>query len=283
MVLIKKPKPIFNELSLSETLNYIDEVACAFADRIAILKEHEVTYSVQVNNLLSAETLERYKSNAKVLKYPYNNFLENLESAELSEGFLVQSWSCMGSILETTLQIFLAFYYRDYINTEVNVWDEQVKARLKALVSDDWNNQLKMLVENQEITFSDKDRKSFLEKIYKIIEDKNLPLIEKMTLEPLIAFYFTNGIIEPKEYTDEELRRIRDYRNSIHSFQKRKIGNWDELNHYGKVLLMVLIDMYSRIPDIPDEAPLTRKMHEAQQRVTQLEYQWFEYDVKDRI
>lgn len=278
MVIIKNSKPIFDELDLLETLNYIDELACTFAEQVGILKELEITYSSQVNELLSSQTFVRYKSNAKALKYPYKNYLAQKEAVELNEGFLIQSWSSMGSILESTLQMFLAFYYRDYIKSDTNIWRDEVITKIKHIIKNDWNKHLQALVMDSEVNFKGKDRVSFLKKIDKIIEDKKLPAIEKMTLEPLIAFYFSNEIIVPKEYSDEELRRIRDYRNSIHSFQKREIGGWKELNQYGKVLLMFLIDMYNRLPDVPDEVPLTIERYDAQRKISMLEHQWFEYD-----
>lgn len=282
MVLIKVAQPAFNEMDLIDTLSNLEELTCVFVDQIEILKDLETAYSSEVGNLLSKETLERCKSNTRVLKYPYKNYLDSKDSTELKEGFLIQSWSSMGSILESTLQIFLAFYYRDYIKTNINIWNEDVLARLRELLKTEWNDQLKKLVNEDGFEFSGKDRKSLLEKIRKIINEKQLPSIEEMTLEPLIAFYYANEIIEPKEYTAEELRRIRDYRNAVHSFKKRAIGDWCELESYGKVLLMFIFDLYDRLPDIPDEIPLTIKRYESQQKIQRMYQMWFEYDVRER-
>lgn len=281
MILTKIKSSAFEEMDLQKTLNSIEDFCCYLVSQIEILKDLEVEYSKEVSELLSKETLERYKSNAKVLKFPYNNFKLQRESLDLEEGFLVQSWSNLGSLLESTLQIFLAFYYRDYITNRGNIWDDNVIQKLNNMLKKEFNENLKKLVEDSDINFSGKDRKSLMKKIDEIIKDKkNLPMIDKLTLEPLIAFYTSNKIFNSNEYSEEEFRRIRDYRNAIHSFQKREIGSWDELNYYSKVLLMLLIDMNYRLPSLPDEIPLTEEIYDKQIELVMLEQQWFEYTLK---
>lgn len=265
-------------MNLMDTLSYIELFATSFAKQLEVLKDLEMNYSAEVNELLSSETLQRYKSNVKALKFPYRNYISELGEAPFEEGFLIQSWSSMGSILESTLQMFLAIYYRDYINSRDNLWDENVIEKIKETIKVDVNNSLKELVADNDIKFSGEDRKSFIKKIERIINEKKILVpIEKLTLEPLIAFYVSNNIIATGNYSEVELRLIRDNRNSIHSFQKREIGNWDELNYYGKVLLMLLMDIHYRLPDLPDEIPLSTELYEIHTQLIMLEQQWFEY------
>lgn len=190
MILTKSKKDSFDNMNLMDTLNHIELFATSFAERLEVLKNLEMNYSTEVNELLSSETLQRYKSNVKTLKFPYRNYISELGEASLEEGFLIQSWSSMGSILESTLQMFLSLYYRDYINSRTNLWNENVIDKITEILKSNLNESLKGLVADNDVEFSGKDRKSLLEKIERIInEKKELAPIEKLTLEPLIAFY----------------------------------------------------------------------------------------------
>jgi hypothetical protein len=278
MILGKNRKKEFDEMPLQKSLKWLEEFTDYFAYAISELKKLNYEFVIEINDLISEETIKRYRSISKTLKYPYCNFKEENFSKELEQGFLVQSWSNLGSLLESTLQMFLAFYYRDYTKSTWGTWDSKIIEAINLIVSTDFNDKLKEMVNDETIEFKGSDRKSFLDKVKYIIKEKEqLPRIDRLTLEPLIGFYFSENVMDWKHYSVEELRKIRDYRNSIHSFQEREIGTWNEFNHYVKILITLIIDMINRLPDLPDDVPWDTNFYEGRANLLMQEQKWFEF------
>lgn len=288
-VFLKEQSKAFLELKLEETHYWISRYANHLASTVEILEP--LAYSKEVSSLLSKETLNRYRGVAYSLSFPYKNYKreegegDNKNLMAWEQGFLVQSWSNLGSLLESTLQLFLSFYYRDYINsTHWNVWNETTVSQLEGALKGKFSDILKDIVkDNQEKEIegvTSKIRKSFEKKVKKIITDKSvMPAIETITLSDLIQFYFGENVINEQQYSKKSVETINWYRNSIHSFKDRPIGTWSELNEFSKIVLMLIIGILNRLPDIPDEIPVEYNYSVENRELLQQENKWFDYIV----
>lgn len=262
-VFIKEQTKDFLDLKLEETQYWINRFANHFVNKVEVLEP--LAYSKKVSSLLTKETLNRYRGVAYSLSFPYKNYKReetqenNKNLLALEQGFLVQSWSNLGSLLESTLQIFLSFYYHDYEkSTYWNIWNENAVSQLKNALNTEVTSALNGLIQNNEehgINGLTPDiRRSFLKRVRQVIKDKSvMPEINAITLYDLIQFYFEENVINKNEHSQDSYVTISRYRNSIHSFQKRNIGTWSELNEYSKLILLLIIEMLHRLPDLPDE------------------------------
>lgn len=285
IVLIKGNTEEFKKMPLAETLKWVEKISCHMASEIDFLKDFESDYPEVLEDLLNEETMNRFKGLAMSLKFPFENFKSYSDEpakAMLEQGLLVQSWSSLGSLLESTLQMFLAFYYRFYVQSEWSKWDkeaiDQIKEELGSL-----KEKLEEIVEqnnaNDEKGLTSRVKTSFLTKVKDILKQKSdLPKIERITLSELIAFYFSEDVLGSNDaYNDEDLKTIANYRNSIHAFQKRTIGTWEEYNNYLKLVILVMLDILSRLPDIPSEVPIPAWYYEDKTQIVMQEKKWFDY------
>src|SRR5690606_39188941 len=144
-------------------------------------------------------TITRFKGVAKSLRFPFQNYmgLSDPETQhQIEQGLLIQSWSSLGSLLESTLQIFLAFYYRFYILSEWYKWDEEAISQISGALTGTFKNELNAIVKQNEISgtkgLTNDIKKSFLDKAKDSLKLKaELPKIHKITLSDLIDFYFS--------------------------------------------------------------------------------------------
>ncbi|MGC7812034.1 hypothetical protein [Bacillus paranthracis] len=257
--ILKEKTDIFINMPLEETLEWMVKFSSQLANEIDFLKEFEAEYAKEIEELLSEETIQRYKGLALSLQLPYTNYKNHTDAGTLEmlkQGLLVQSWSSLGSLLESTLQMFLAFYYRFYKDSTWNTWNEESIKQIEEKLTGEFKDSLDQIVKDNIAKggkgLTNPIKKSFLKKVKYILQQKKeLPSIEKITLSDLLDFYFSEDIIKDGEYTKEDLQKIRDYRNAIHTFQKRIIGTWDEFNNYLKLVILLIIEISYRLPD-PD-------------------------------
>ncbi|OPH52181.1 hypothetical protein BC351_33145 [Paenibacillus ferrarius] len=286
VILLKERTDDFNNMPLEETLFWIERFSCHLASEIDFLKMYESEHVEEIRRLLNEDTIKRFKGVALSLKFPYENYLNHSDPNTkeiLEQGLLVQSWSSLGSLLESTLQIFLAFYYRFYQRSEWYKWDKEAIAQIEKVLMGDFKSQLESIIEQNKIIGDTKGltndiKKSFLTKVKEILKHKiQLPKIERITLSDLIDFYFSENVIESNDYSKADLQIIRDYRNAIHAFQERRIGSWDEYNNYLKAVILLTIDMLSRLPSIPDAVPFPEWYVNDKTEITMQENRWFNY------
>lgn len=288
--ILKEKQEKFSNMKLSESLQWIVIYANHLACEVKLLRSYAGVYAEEVSNLLSDETLNRYTGLAFSLRFPYHNYKEvkgkeikyPLDAVE--QGFLVQSWSTLGSFLESTLQIFLSIYYHDYIKSNWNVWDEESIQQINDLLTGDFKNLLDTLVKENEKNgrkgLNNTIKKSYIKKSKEIVKQKSeLPKIHRITLSDLLQFYFSEDVISKEDFSQDELEKIRDYRNSIHAFQKRDIGTWDELNEYLKLVLMLVIEIIHRLPMLPDEIPIDGEFFQEKTALLMKEQEWFKYQM----
>ena len=197
------------------------------------------SYDSEIIEMFSGESFIRFSELGDLLSKcvlvrgkPYENAL------------LLNSWIILGSLAETALQMFLAIYLNDYKKENWQMW-ENIQIDLIEQRVLDFLNQLKevdLINSNQ--------RKSLKEAIYnKLKEHTKEHKIEKITLDELIQIYIKIDILDKTLIT--KLNEIKENRNGIHSFQKRKIDGWDELKICCIAYLEILYDLSSRLPDVP--------------------------------
>lgn len=286
-ILIKSKTDAFNNMPLEETLKWIEKFSCLMATEIEFLKRFHVEHTEEIDRLLNEETLKRYKGLALTLKFPDENYkgLPNGVSKELSEqALLVQSWSSLGSLVESTLQMFLSFYYSDFIKSGWNVWDTEAITEINAVLTGSFKQQLEDLVKQNDPNsgkgLTTKIKNSFMDKAKDILKQKSsIPKIEKVMLSDLINIYFSEGILKRDEYDKEDLDTIKDYRNGIHNFQDRVIGSWDEYNNYLKAVIMLIIDISYHLPPIPDDEPYPSWYSEKEEIIIQ-ENRWLDFQLE---
>ncbi|MED3201385.1 hypothetical protein ACWKTL_27935 [Bacillus toyonensis] len=285
IVLLKGRTDTFNSMPLEETLKWIEKISCHMASEIDLLKKYESEHVEVIGELLNAETINRFKGLALSLKFPYGNYKCHSDAGTqkmLEQGLLVQSWSSLGSLLESTLQMFLALYYRFYIKSEWYKWEEEAINQITDVLTGSFKENLEAIVKQNEVGgekgLTNTIKKSFIIKVKEILKQKSsLPKIERITLSDLIDFYFSENVLGSNDYGKEDLQKIRDYRNAIHAFQKRVIGSWDDYNIYLKDVIMLTIDILYRLPDIPDEEPIPDWYYKGKTEIIMQEKVWFDY------
>ncbi|MGS2746351.1 hypothetical protein ACVAMH_05440 [Bacillus zanthoxyli] len=283
--ILKEKTDTFTNMPLEETLEWMVKFSSQLANEIDFLKEFETEYAKEIEELLSEETMQRYKGLALSLQLPYTNYKNHTDAGTLEmlkQGLLVQSWSSLGSLLESTLQMFLAFYYRFYKDSNWNTWNEESIKQIEEKLTGEFKDSLDQIVKDNvakgEKGLTNPIKKSFLEKAkYILKQKKELPSIEKITLSDLLDFYFSEDIIKDGEYTKEDLQKIRDYRNAIHTFQKRIIGTWDEFNNYLKLVILLIIEILYRLPDPDPEVAFPDFYIKDKSQLIMQEKVWFDY------
>ena len=76
--------------------------------------------------------------------------------------------------------------------------------------------------------------------------------VQKIMLDELIQLYTELKLFDGDEIS--YLRLIQSNRNGIHSFQRRPIGSWDDLQYCVRFFCFLLEWVLFHLPDIPDEA-----------------------------
>lgn len=291
-VLLKEQKEAFSKMELNETIKWLGHYSIHMARIIEMLNQYKEPSN---ENYLTDGTFRRYKGLALSLSFPIKNFNRYVPVAEqfddpeeeikvIEQGLLIQSWSTLGSLLESTLQMFLAFYHEDFLKSNWGKWDEKTISQLEeSLIV--FNDRLKQVIASNQGTddggLNGKRRKSFIKKVRQLIQEKAvMPNLADITLSNLIDFYFSEAVIYNKSiYKKEELQKIRDYRNTIHSFKDRNIGTWDELNEYSKLVLLLVIEMLGQLPSVPDDVPLEEWYYQEETRLVMQQSNWFDFKI----
>lgn len=204
--------------------------------------------NTEVQLLISPECMHRFQNIATKLSeeiqngpyYQYND-IDNIND----NASKLNSWILLGSLTESTLQIFLAFYIEDYKRSKWQQWEEIDLTDIQNTIISFINS----LVQQQKL--SSKQAKS-LKKAFqsKLDEHTNEHSVEKITLDEIIQYYASQGLMDEDELS--YLRIIQSNRNGIHSFQKRTLGTWNDLQYCVRFWCYLLDWILDRLPDIPD-------------------------------
>ncbi|WP_313232127.1 hypothetical protein [Tissierella praeacuta] len=255
------------EATMKETLEILQEEAHNYANEAS--KCAYCSCNDEIQRLLSQDSLDRFLAITNAIRFPLENYDYEFyklfgganENEELSR--LMQSWITLGASVESALQIFLAIHLLNYNDSGWGKWEEFNYENVKDEI-------YKALDSIDEVDLA-KDKKKSLKKNIKdfLKGKKGTTHLEQLNLQSLIRFYKVN-VWWKDEYT-QELEIIREYRNCVHSFKKRDIGEWNRLLKSIKFYCVLLLDLRSMTPDVDDML-----QYEAEIRA-EYEYNYNEY------
>ena len=201
-------------------------------------------------DLITSECMERFESITGVLAdiiqdggyYQYEDLTNDYQNAKK-----LNSWILLGSLTETTLQMFLAFYINDYKNTKWQQWENfQVEQVQNSIVSF-----IQQLVD--EVNLVPAQARSLKDAIRATIKEHTKEhRVERIMLDELIQLFTSLELFDEDEL--DTLKTIQSNRNGIHSFQSRTIGTWDDLQYSVRFFCYLMDWILNHLPDIPDEA-----------------------------
>ncbi len=198
--------------------------------------------------LINQETMDRFTSLSRNLSEHISNGeyyqYEDLENRN-DNAYRLTSWILLGSLTETALQMFLAFYIDDYQRSKWQQWEATNIDEVKNPIIDSINN----LVMNQTITSS--QGKSLKKAIKDKIKEHTVEHpVQRVMLDEIIRYYTSMKLLDDNELST--LKQIQSNRNGIHSFEGRTIGTWFDLQYCVRFWCYLLEWILNRLPDIPD-------------------------------
>ena len=200
--------------------------------------------------LIHQETMDRFRSLSRNLSehiaMGYYYQYEDLENKN-DNAYRLTSWILLGSLTETALQMFLAFYIDDYQKSKWQQWENTDINEVKNPIIDSINN----LITNKTITPSQgKTLKNAIKD--KIKEHTVEHPVQRVMLDEIIRYYSSMGLLELDDDELSILKEIQSNRNGIHSFERRTIGTWFNLQYCVRFWCYLLELILERLPDIPD-------------------------------
>ena len=199
--------------------------------------------------LITQDCMDRFGSITGVLADLIKDglFYEHEDIDNTSQNAIkLNAWILLGSLTETTLQMFLAFYIDDYKNAKWQQWEnfktEQVQKPIIEFIQ--------KLVDTGKLESS---HAGSLKRAVKVtIKDhtKEHP-VQKIMLDELIQLYTALDLFAEDEV--DYLKAIQANRNGIHSFPSRTIGTWADLQYSVRFFCYLMDWVLNHLPDIPDE------------------------------
>ena len=201
-------------------------------------------------DLITSECMDRFESITGVLAdiiqdggdYQYEDLSNDYQNAKK-----LNSWILLGSLTETTLQMFLAFYLDDYRNTKWQQWENFKVDQVQKPIVEFINNMV------NEGTLESKHAKSLKEAIKDTIKEhtKEHP-VQKIMFDELVQLFVSLELFEDDEL--DCLKEIQSNRNGIHSVRSRTIATWADLQYSVRFFCYLMEWVLNHLPDIPDEA-----------------------------
>lgn len=213
-----------------------------------MLKTTEISPNTESKELISSESMERFESIASILAniikkglyYEYEDLDNKTQNALKLNG-----WILLGSLTETILQMFLAFYINDYKNAKWQQWEEFDKERVQKPIIEC----IQSLVDKSilEAEHAQSLKKAIKETIKEHTKEHQ---VQKVMLDELIQLYNFLDLLDENEII--YLKDIQSNRNGIHSFQNREIGTWNNLQFSVRFFCYLLEWVIESLPDISD-------------------------------
>lgn len=200
--------------------------------------------------LISSECMERFESITGILSEQIKDGVyyqcEDLD-CNSQNAIKLNSWILLGSLTETTLQMFLAFYLNDFRNAKWQQWEnfrvEQIQAPIIGCIQ--------KLVEDGTLEAAyGRSLKNAIKDTIK--EHTKEHQVQKIMLDELIQFFIALALLDEEDL--RYLKMIQSNRNGIHSFQSRNIGTWSDLQYGVRFFCYLMEWVLNHLPDIPDEA-----------------------------
>lgn len=206
------------------------------------------SYNEEAIKLISEESLSRFQNLAKKLAEEIQNGYyfqyEDMENVN-DNAFKLNSWILLGSLTESALQIFLAFYMDDYKNSKWKQWENIVVDEVKTPIIDSIDGLI------QQGVLTSKQGRTLKEAIKdKIKEHTKEHPVQRIMLDEIIQYYSSQELMDQDDIF--YLKDIQSNRNGIHSFEERTIGTWNDLQYCVRFWCYLLEWIMNRLPDIPD-------------------------------
>lgn len=210
-----------------------------------MLKTTEISPNTESKELILGECMERFESITGILAdiikdgsyYAYEDLDNKIQNALKLNG-----WILLGSLTETTLQMFLAFYIDDYKNTKWQQWEEFEIEQVQSPILEC----IQRLVDEGKIQAN--QAKSLKKAIKETIKEHTKEhQVQKVMLDELIQLYANFDLMDEDEIF--YLKGIQSNRNGIHSFQHREIGNWNDLQFSVRFFCYLLDWVIYHLPD----------------------------------
>ena len=204
-------------------------------------------------DLITSECMERFESIVDVLAdiiqeggcYQYEDITNDHQNAKK-----LNSWILLGSLTETILQMFLAFYINDFKNTKWQQWENfqeaQVQNRIVSFIQ-------QLVDEGNLVPAQARSLKRAIRDTIK--EHTKEHCVEKIMLDELIQLFTSLELFDEDDLGN--LKTIQSNRNGIHSFQSREIGTWDDLQYSIRFFCYLMDWILNHLPDIPDEVQVS--------------------------
>lgn len=203
----------------------------------------------ETKELINDECIERFSQIvlhlSTLIKDGVYYQAEDLENSTQNANKLT-AWILLGSLTESILQMFLSFYLDDYKKENWQLWMNFEVDKVKTPIIDYINT-----LESSGTLEKDQSR-SLKEAIKDSIKEhtKEHP-VQKIMLEELIQLFTYLKLMDDDDIS--YLKEIQSNRNGIHSFQRRTIGNWNDLQHCVRFFCYLMEWVLNRFPDIITE------------------------------
>ena len=211
-----------------------------------MLKAADISSNTESKGLIQNKSMERFEKIASIvsdiikdgLYYAYEDF-----DGEAQNALKLNGWILLGSLTETTLQMFLAIYIEDYKNTKWQMWEKFEAEKVQRPILES----IQKLVDENSINSN--QAKSLKKSIKETIKEHTKEhKIEKIMLDELIQLYSYLNLLNEDEIS--YLKTIQSNRNGIHSFQDRKTGSWNNLQYCVRFFCYLLEWVLYTIPDV---------------------------------
>lgn len=139
----------FYQMKTAETLKNIEDYSIYLVSYLELLSK-----TMEDKNYLTENTLLNYRGIALTFSSPIEKLINSNHKCDnkftqdeiaAKRGVLIQYWTNLGSLLESSLQMFLAVYHEDYLNSFWGSWNnnsiKQVEEAIKL-----FNDELKKIV-----------------------------------------------------------------------------------------------------------------------------------------
>lgn len=214
-----------------------------------MLKTTEINPNNESTKMISTRCMSRFGNIVTILAdivkqgiyYSYEDIIEDSQNALKLNG-----WILLGTLTETILQMFLAFYIDDYKSVNWQQWQnfEVLKVQTPIMMCINGMVAEKLLSVEQ----ADSLKKAIKKKIREHTEEHP---VQTIMLDELIQLYRYLKLFDEDEIF--YLETIKSNRNGIHSFKERSIGNWNDFQYSSRFFCYLMEWVMNRLPDLLDE------------------------------
>ena len=210
-----------------------------------ITETTSLSHNFESKFLLSDECMERFEKITSIVAeiIKDGNYYEYEDNdCKKQNALKLNGWVLLGSLTESVMQMFLAFYIDDYRRTKWQQWDEFEKEKVQIPLFEC----IQHLVDDS--ILSPKQAKSIKLAIKETVKEHTKEhKVQKVMLDELIQLYLFLDLINEDELC--YLRQIQSNRNGIHSFESREIGTWRDLQFCTRFFCYLLEWIEFHLPD----------------------------------